>query len=83
QSNYPNACFVTLLLTKDKTLKATLLAMILAEVLAEPFFERFRQELQIGYDIGSGFITHQQHPGVSFYLNYTQHSAMSIYQHQV
>jgi secreted Zn-dependent insulinase-like peptidase len=83
QSNYPNACFVTLLLTKDKTLKATLLAMILAEVLAEPFFERFRQELQVGYDIGSGFITHQQHPGVSFYLNYTQHSAMSIYQHQV
>jgi insulysin len=83
QSNYHNACFVTLLLTKEKTLKSTLLAMVLAEVLAEPFFERFRQELQIGYDIGSGFITHQQHPGVSFYINYTQHSAMSIYQHQV
>jgi secreted Zn-dependent insulinase-like peptidase len=83
QSNYHNACFVTLLLTKDKTLKATLLSMVLAEILAEPFFERFRQELQIGYDIGSGFITHQQHPGVSFYINYTHHSAMSIYQHQV
>ena len=83
QSNYHNACFVTLLLSKEKSLKATLLSMVLAEVLAEPFFERFRQELQIGYDIGSGFITHQQHPGVSFYLNYTQHSAMSIYQHQV
>lgn len=83
QSNYHNACFVTLLLTKNKTLKATLFAMVLAEVLAEPFFERFRQELQIGYDIGSGFITHQQHPGVSFYINYTQHSAMNIYQHQV
>ena len=82
-STFSNSCFVTLLLTQDKTLKATILSMVLAEVLAEPFFERFRQDLQIGYDIGSGFITHQQHPGISFYLNYSHHSALSIYQYQI
>lgn len=72
-------CWVCLLLTPHKTLLDTIYAMTLAEVLAEPFFQRFRQELQLGYDVGSGFITHQQHPGISFYINYTQQNALAIH----
>ena len=79
---FANSCFVTLYLTPNKTLSDAIFAMALAEVLAEPFFDRFREQLQVGYDVGCGFITHQQHPGISFYVNYTEHEALDIMNYQ-
>lgn len=49
-------------------LSDTALCMVLEQMLAAPFFNALRTEQQLGYIVGTGYVPHNQHPGIAFYI---------------
>ena len=46
----------------------TAMCMILEQMLAGPFFNALRTQKQLGYIVGTGYVPHNQHPGIVFYI---------------
>ncbi len=51
------------------------LTMIFEQLLATPFFDQLRTRRQLGYIVGSGYMTHNAHPGMAFYIQSPNASA--------
>ena len=45
--------------------------LLLEQLVYPPIFDLLRNEMALGYDVGSKFITHNQHPGFCVYYEYT------------
>lgn len=62
-----DAALVLYLQPSSGVTQKTLFCMLLEQLLATPFFDRFRTTLQMGYQVGSGYIEHNRYPGIVFY----------------
>lgn len=49
------------------------MCMVLEQMLAAPFFNVLRTEKQLGYVVGTGYVPHNQHPGMAFYIQSPSH----------
>jgi len=58
----------------------TAFCMIIEQLLAGPFFNALRTEQQLGYIVGSGYVPHNQHPGLAFYAQSPTHSCEKLFQ---
>jgi len=47
-------------------------------MLAAPFFNSLRTEQQLGYIVGTGYVPHNQHPGMAFYIQSPQCSPKQL-----
>lgn len=56
----------------------TALTIVLEQLLATPFFEQLRTKKQLGYVVGSGYVNHNAHPGMAFYIQSPTHSAKTL-----
>lgn len=54
--------------------------MILEQLLAGPYFNALRTEQQRGYLVGSGYVPHNQHPGIVFYVQSPQYDVNTLVQ---
>lgn len=50
------------------------MCMVLEQMLSAPFFNALRTQKQLGYVVGTGYVPHNQHPGMSFYIQSPTHS---------
>lgn len=56
------------------------LTMIFEQLLATPFFDELRTRKQLGYVVGSGFVAHNAHPGMVFYVQSPNADANTLIQ---
>ncbi|MEW9798122.1 insulinase family protein [Alteromonas sp. CYL-A6] len=56
----------------------TAMCMLLEQMLAAPFFNVLRTQQQLGYIVGTGYVPHNQHPGMAFYVQSPTHDARSL-----
>ncbi|WP_245953182.1 insulinase family protein [Alteromonas aestuariivivens] len=75
---HDDAAVVFYLQAPGSTLQDTALCMVLDQILAAPFFNVLRTEKQLGYVVGTGFVPHNQHPGVTFYVQSPTTSATEL-----
>lgn len=66
--DHDDAAVVLYLQAPSPNLLDTALCMVLEQMLAAPFFNSLRTEQQLGYIVGTGYVPHNQHPGMAFYV---------------
>lgn len=54
------------------------LTMLLEQIISTPFFNQMRTERQLGYLVGSGYLPHNQHPGIALYIQSPNYSAEQL-----
>lgn len=52
----------------NASIKTIALTMLTEQFLASPFFQYIRNDKQLGYIVGSGYIPYNQHPGLALYV---------------
>ncbi len=57
------------------------MCMVLEQMLAGSFFTTLRTEKQLGYLVGSGYVPHNQHPGIAFYIQSPSHGPQVLMSH--
>ncbi|MDC8831572.1 insulinase family protein [Alteromonas gilva] len=57
------------------------MCMVLEQMLAGAFFNTLRTEKQLGYIVGTGYVTHNQHPGIAFYIQSPNNSPQVLLEH--
>ncbi|TPV61749.1 peptidase M16 [Aestuariibacter sp. GS-14] len=57
------------------------MCMVLEQMLAGSFFSTLRTEKQLGYLVGSGYVPHNQHPGITFYIQSPTHGPQVLMSH--
>ena len=77
-SNHDDSAVVLYLQAPSPDLTDTVLCMVLEQMLAAPFFNALRTEQQLGYIVGTGFVPHNQHPGMAFYVQSPQCSPKQL-----
>ena len=70
---HDDAAVVLYLQAPGNSLKDTAMCMVLEQMLAAPFFNVLRTEKQLGYVVGTGYVPHNQHPGMAFYIQSPSH----------
>ena len=70
--NHDDSAVVLYLQAPSPSLTDTALCMVLEQMLAAPFFNALRTEKQLGYIVGTGYVPHNQHPGMAFYIQSPQ-----------
>lgn len=65
---HDDAAVVLYLQAPSASQNDTALCMVLEQMLAAPFFNALRTEQQLGYIVGTGYVPHNQHPGMAFYI---------------
>lgn len=75
---HDDAAVVLYLQAPSNSLKDTALCMVLEQMLAAPFFNALRTEQQLGYIAGTGYVPHNQHPGMAFYVQSPTHGPKDI-----
>lgn len=58
----------------------TAMCMVLEQMLAGPFFNELRTNKQLGYVVGTGYVPHNQHPGMAFYIQSPAYSPSILLQ---
>ncbi|MEG3767962.1 insulinase family protein [Alteromonas sp. 14N.309.X.WAT.G.H12] len=71
---HPDAAVVLYLQAPSNSIKNTAMCMVLEQMLAAPFFNVLRTEKQLGYVVGTGYVPHNQHPGMAFYIQSPFHA---------
>ncbi len=59
-------------------LEDTAMCLVLEQILAAPFFSALRTQKQLGYVVGTGYVPHNHHPGMAFYIQSPNYSADHI-----
>ncbi|MEP4891989.1 MAG: insulinase family protein [Aliiglaciecola sp.] len=77
-SQHPDSAVVLYLQTPSAQTKDVALTILVEQLLASPFFHEIRNEKQIGYLVGSGYLPLNQHPGMVFYAQSPNYSAKQI-----
>ncbi|QJR79861.1 peptidase M16 [Alteromonas pelagimontana] len=75
---HDDAAVVLYLQAPSTNLLDTAMCMILEQMLAAPFFNVLRTEKQLGYVVGTGYVPHNQHPGISFYIQSPSHGPKEL-----
>lgn len=70
--DHDDSAIVLYLQAPTSGLTDTALCMVLEQMLAAPFFNALRTEQQLGYIVGTGYVPHNQHPGMAFYIQSPQ-----------
>ena len=70
--SHDDSAVVLYLQAPSPSLTDTALCMVLEQMLAAPFFNALRTEKQLGYIVGTGYVPHNQHPGMAFYIQSPQ-----------
>ena len=76
--NHDDSAVVLYLQAPSPCLTDTALCMVLEQMLAAPFFNSLRTEQQLGYIVGTGYVPHNQHPGMAFYIQSPQCSPKQL-----
>ena len=76
--NHDDSAVVLYLQAPSPSLTDTALCMVLEQMLAAPFFNSLRTEQQLGYIVGTGYVPHNQHPGMAFYIQSPQCSPKQL-----
>lgn len=76
--NHDDSAIVLYLQAPSSSLTDTALCMVLEQMLAAPFFNALRTEQQLGYIVGTGYVPHNQHPGMAFYIQSPQCSPKKL-----
>lgn len=75
---HSDAAMVLYLQAPTCDLKDTAMCMVLEQMLAAPFFNDLRTQKQLGYVVGTGYVPHNQHPGMVFYIQSPTHGAQAL-----
>ena len=75
---HDDSAIVLYLQAPSSSLTDTALCMVLEQMLAAPFFNALRTEQQLGYIVGTGYVPHNQHPGMAFYIQSPQSSPKKL-----
>lgn len=75
---HEDAAVVLYLQAPSNSLKDTAMCMVLEQMLAAPFFNVLRTEKQLGYVVGTGYVPHNQHPGMAFYIQSPSHAPTEL-----
>ncbi|GAC08058.1 insulinase family protein [Paraglaciecola chathamensis] len=73
--NHPDAAVVIYYQSPNAKRRDTLLTILLEQLVSPVFFNFARQQAQLGYLVGSGYVPFNQHPGMAFYVQSPQYSA--------
>ncbi|WP_232364416.1 insulinase family protein [Salinimonas lutimaris] len=73
-SEHEDAAVVLYLQAPSNSDHDTIMCMVLEQMLSAPFFNALRTQKQLGYVVGTGYVPHNQHPGMSFYVQSPTHS---------
>lgn len=76
---HDDAAVVLYIQAPSASAKDTAFCMIIEQLLAGPYFNALRTEKQLGYIVGSGFVPHNQHPGIVFYIQSPTHCPDELY----
>ena len=76
--NHDDSAVVLYLQAPSPSLTDTALRMVLEQMLPAPFFNSLRTEQQLGYIVGTGYVPHNQHPGMAFYIQSPQCSPKQL-----
>ena len=76
--NHDDSAVVLYLQAPSPSLSDPALCMVLEQMLAAPFFNSLRTEQQLGYIVGTGYVPHNQHPGMAFYIQSPQCSPKQL-----
>lgn len=79
QCDHDDAAVVFYLQAPQATPQCTAYCMLLEQLLAGPYFNALRTEQQLGYVVGTGFVPHNQHPGIVFYVQSPSYSANELF----
>lgn len=72
-----SAALIFLQAPSNSTLDSAV-TMVFEQLLATPFFDQLRTQKQLGYVVGSGYMTHNAHPGMAFYIQSPSASANTL-----
>ncbi len=75
---HPDAAVVIYYQSPKAQRRDTLLTILLEQLVSPVFFNFARQEAQLGYLVGSGYVPYNQHPGMAFYVQSPQYSAQYL-----
>lgn len=78
QSQHADAAVVLYIQTPSTSIKDIALTILVEQLLATPFFHEMRNEKQLGYLVGSGYLPLNQHPGMAFYIQSPNQSAQQL-----
>ena len=78
QCEHEDAAVVLYLQAPSASLNDIAMCMVLEQMLAAPFFNALRTEQQLGYVVGTGYVPHNQHPGISFYVQSPTHGPEAL-----
>lgn len=70
---HDDAAVVLYLQAPSPSVEDTAMCMVLEQMIAAPFFNVLRTEKQLGYVVGTGYVPHNQHPGMAFYIQSPSH----------
>ncbi|MBO1256089.1 insulinase family protein [Alteromonas sp. 5E99-2] len=79
ECEHEDAAVVLYLQAPSDSAKDTAFCMIVEQLLAGPYFNALRTEKQLGYIVGSGYVPHNQHPGIAFYIQSPTHGPNELY----
>lgn len=65
---HDDAAVVLYLQAPSNDIQDVAMCMVLEQMMAGSFFTTLRTEKQLGYIVGTGYVTHNQHPGMAFYI---------------
>lgn len=71
--DHDDAAVVLYLQAPSAGMEDTAMCMVLEQMIAAPFFNVLRTEKQLGYVVGTGYVPHNQHPGMAFYIQSPSH----------
>ncbi|WP_100641980.1 insulinase family protein [Alteromonas facilis] len=78
ESHHDDAAALLFLQAPSNTIQDTALTMIFEQLLASPFFNDMRTRKQLGYVVGSGFVSHNSYPGMVFFVQSPTHNANTL-----
>lgn len=76
---HPDAALVVYLQGEDKSLKSRARMMLCESMLAGFYFDRMRNKKQLGYQVGSGYMPFNEHPGTVLYIQSPVASAAELH----
>lgn len=75
---HPDAAVVIYYQSPNTGRRDTLLTILLEQLVSPVFFNFARQQAQLGYLVGSGYVPFNQHPGIAFYVQSPKYSAQYL-----
>ncbi|MGB0215536.1 MAG: insulinase family protein [Alteromonas oceani] len=78
---HDDAAVVLYLQAPSNDIKDVAMCMVLEQMLAGSFFTTLRTEKQLGYIVGTGYVPHNQHPGIAFYIQSPNNAPQVLLDH--